>query len=125
MTPLKAAKAAGFKNLAELSQVSGVAIRTLQDQFKNNPDKFQLALHAAIYRKEWKWIDDGPKGTVQRIEEMALPQGWTQYPSYGPYEWQFVHDNYDGAPDSDNDHLMVQADTIEEAVVLIKQMESE
>lgn len=54
MTPLKAAKAAEFKNLAELSQISGVAIRTLQDQFKNNPDKFQLAVDAALYRREKK-----------------------------------------------------------------------
>ena len=64
MTPLKAAKAAGFKDLPELSKLSGVPIRTLQDQHKNNPDKFQLAIDAALYRKDWKWLEDKPKRTV-------------------------------------------------------------
>ena len=54
---------------------------------------------------------------------MELPEGWNQYPSYGPYEFEFVHDNYDGAPDSDHGHLMVQADTIEEAVLLIAEID--
>ena len=57
MTALQKAKAAGFKNLAELSEHSGVAIRTLQDQSKNNPDKFQASLELAVYRRDWKWID--------------------------------------------------------------------
>lgn len=51
MTPSKTAKAAGFKNLSELSRLSGVAIRTLQDQHKDNPEKFKLAIDAALYRK--------------------------------------------------------------------------
>jgi len=61
MTALKAAKASGFKNLSELSELSSVPIRTLQDQFKNNPSRFELAIHAAIYRRDWKWLDDKPK----------------------------------------------------------------
>ena len=61
MSALKKAKEAGFKNLAELSAISGVPIRTLQDQFKNNPSRFELAIHASIYRRDWKWLEDKPR----------------------------------------------------------------
>ncbi len=45
-----------------------------------------------------------------------LPQGWSQNLSHGPYTYEFLHDSYDGAPDSDTSRLIVQADSLEEAI---------
>ncbi len=54
----------------------------------------------------------------------TIPPKWTRYPSYGPYQFEYIHDSYDGAPDSDTDHLMVQADSDYEAVLLIEELEA-
>lgn len=54
-----------------------------------------------------------------------LPKGWSQHISYGPYVYEFLHDSYDGAPDSDTNHLMVQADSLDEAMQDIIELEEE
>lgn len=55
----------------------------------------------------------------------TIPPNWTRFYSEGPYKYTYVHDSYDGAPDSDTDHLMVQADSDYEAVLLIEELEAE
>ena len=42
----------------------------------------------------------------------------------GPHKWDFVHDDYDGAPDG-NDNRYGHADSIEEAHRLIDALEEE
>lgn len=54
-----------------------------------------------------------------------LPEGWTKAIAYpeSDYFYTFTHDNYDGAPDSDTSHLFFHADSIEEALEIIKEIE--
>jgi len=54
----------------------------------------------------------------------TIPPNWTRFYSEVPYKYIYVHDDYDVAPDSDTDHLMVQADSDYEAVLLIEELEA-
>lgn len=52
MTPSKQAKQAGLKSLAELSEISHVPVRTLQDWFNNYPKRFNFVCSGAALIKE-------------------------------------------------------------------------
>ena len=51
MTPSKKAKQAGLTSLAELSKISHVPTRTLQDWFNNYPERFEFACNGAALVK--------------------------------------------------------------------------
>lgn len=51
MTPSQQAKAAGLKSLRELSDISGVSTRTLENWHKRNPQRFAVILAGAVL---WK-----------------------------------------------------------------------
>ena len=51
MTPSKQAKQAGLTSLAELSEISHVPVRTLQDWFHNYPQRFKFTCEAAALVK--------------------------------------------------------------------------
>lgn len=51
MTPSKQAKQAGLTSLAELSEISHVPIRTLQDWFHNYPKRFNFVCIGAALVK--------------------------------------------------------------------------
>ena len=51
MTPSKQAKQAGLNSLAELSEISHVPTRTLQDWFNNYPERFEFACNGAALIK--------------------------------------------------------------------------
>lgn len=52
MTPSQQAKQAGLNSLAELMRLTGLPERTVHDWHKHNQTKFQIAIDAALYRKE-------------------------------------------------------------------------
>ncbi len=50
---------------------------------------------------------------------------WTITENWKPHgRWEFVHDDYDGAPDS-GDHRCGQAATVEDCIDEIKRIEGE
>lgn len=49
--PSEAAKRAGLKSLAELSNISGESVQTLNNWFKNEPRRFELILKGAVLEK--------------------------------------------------------------------------
>ena len=51
MTPSKQAKQAGLTSLAELSEISHVPVRTLQDWFNNYPQRFNFVCNGAALIK--------------------------------------------------------------------------
>ncbi len=51
MTPSKQAKQAGLNSLAELSEISHVPVRTLQDWFNNYPQRFNFVCIGAALVK--------------------------------------------------------------------------
>ena len=51
MTPSKKAKQAGLNGLAELSEISHVPVRTLQDWFNNYPKRFNFVCNGAALVK--------------------------------------------------------------------------
>ena len=51
MKPSEAAKLAGLKSLAELAEVSGESVQTLNNWFKNEPRRFELVLKGAVFEK--------------------------------------------------------------------------
>mgnify|MGYP003663791340 CR=1 FL=1 len=52
MTPSTQVKAAGLNSLAELSEISHVPVRTLQDWFNNYPQRFNFVCSGAALIKE-------------------------------------------------------------------------
>jgi len=54
MTASHECKNSGLKSLAELVRLSGVARSTLIDWHTSENPKFQLAIDAALYRREKK-----------------------------------------------------------------------
>jgi hypothetical protein len=44
MTPAERAKAAGFKNLSEVSEITGVSLNTLANWAKHKPRLFEIVL---------------------------------------------------------------------------------
>ena len=46
------AKAAGFKNLDELSKITGQSTQTLRNWDANKPDLFEVVLEGAIRKKD-------------------------------------------------------------------------
>ena len=51
VTPSKQAKQAGLNSLAELSEISHVPVRTLQDWFNNYPQRFNFVCSGAALVK--------------------------------------------------------------------------
>lgn len=51
MTPSQQCKTAGLASLSELVRLIKVARSTLIDWHKDSPDKFSMAIDAALYRK--------------------------------------------------------------------------
>jgi len=51
MKPSEKAKAAGLKSLAELAEISGESVQTLNNWFKKEPRRFELVLKGAIAEK--------------------------------------------------------------------------
>ncbi len=52
MTPSQQCKESGLASLSELVRLVKVARSTLIDWHKNSPDKFSMAIDAALYRKD-------------------------------------------------------------------------
>jgi len=52
MTPSEQCKQAGLDSLAELQRLTGTPQRTLIDWHRTNPDRFKMAIDAALYRKQ-------------------------------------------------------------------------
>lgn len=50
-TPSQQCKSAGLASLTELVRLVKVPVSTLQDWCKNSPDKFSMAIDAALWRK--------------------------------------------------------------------------
>lgn len=48
MTPSLQAKSAGLKSLAEVSQITGVAISTLNDWHRTKPDLFKVVIAGCV-----------------------------------------------------------------------------
>ena len=48
MKPSEKAKAAGLKSLAELAEISGESVQTLNNWHKNKPRLFELVLKGAV-----------------------------------------------------------------------------
>ena len=46
------AKAAGLKNLAELSELTGQSTHTLRNWDENKPELFQVVLEGAVSKKQ-------------------------------------------------------------------------
>jgi len=55
--PSEKCKAAGLKSLAELAEISGASIQTLNNWFKNKPIIFDLVLRGAIMKKHCQLFD--------------------------------------------------------------------
>jgi hypothetical protein len=51
MTPSKQCKAAGLKNLAELSKITTVSVRTLQNWHEHKPKLFEVVIYGALHIK--------------------------------------------------------------------------
>ena len=51
MKPSEKCKAAGLKSLAELSEISGESVQTLNNWSKNKPLVFDLVLRGAVVKK--------------------------------------------------------------------------
>lgn len=51
MKPSEAAKLAGLKSLAELAEISGESVQTLNNWFKNESRRFELVLKGAVLEK--------------------------------------------------------------------------
>ena len=51
MKPSEKAKSAGLKSLAELAEISGESVQTLNNWFKNEPRRFELILKGALVEK--------------------------------------------------------------------------
>ncbi len=51
MKPSEKCKAAGLKSLAELSEISGESVQTLNNWFKHKPRLFDLVLRGAIVKR--------------------------------------------------------------------------
>jgi len=51
MKPSEKCKAAGLKSLAELSEISGESVQTLNNWSKNKPTVFGLVLRGAVVKK--------------------------------------------------------------------------
>jgi len=54
MTPDQRSKAAGLKGFWQLIVLSDIPESTLKNWNRKNPRKFQLAIDAALYRREKK-----------------------------------------------------------------------
>ena len=57
MKPSEKAKSAGLKSLAELAEISGESVQTLNNWFKNEPRRFELILKGAIAEKFAKAVE--------------------------------------------------------------------
>ncbi len=57
MKPSEKAKSAGLKSLAELAEISGESVQTLNNWFKNEPRRFELILKGAVSEKFAHRID--------------------------------------------------------------------
>lgn len=57
MKPSEKAKAAGMKSLAELAEISGESVQTLNNWHKNKPRLFDLVLKGAVAERFAKNID--------------------------------------------------------------------
>ena len=55
MTTSEKCKAAGLKSLAELSQITGRAVRTLQQWDSTCPEFFEIVLIGAVHKKLFKF----------------------------------------------------------------------
>ena len=51
MKPSESAKLAGLKSLAEMAEISGESVQTLNNWFKNEPRRFELVLKGAVFEK--------------------------------------------------------------------------
>lgn len=51
MKPSESAKLAGLKSLAEMAEISGESVQTLNNWFKNEPRRFDLVLKGAVFEK--------------------------------------------------------------------------
>lgn len=51
MKPSEKCKAAGLKSLAELSEISGESVQTLNNWHKNKPKLFDLVLRGAVVKR--------------------------------------------------------------------------
>jgi len=51
MKPSEKCKAAGLKSLAELAEITGESVQTLNNWFKNKPVVFDLVLRGAVLLK--------------------------------------------------------------------------
>ena len=57
MKPSEKSKSAGLKSLAELSEISGESVQTLNNWFKNEPRRFGLILKGAVAEKFAKAVE--------------------------------------------------------------------
>lgn len=57
MKPSEKAKAAGLKSLAELAEISGESVQTLNNWHKNKPRLFELVLKGAIAERFAKHVE--------------------------------------------------------------------
>ena len=51
MKPSESAKLAGLKSLAEMAEISGESVQTLNNWFKNEPRRFELVLKGVVFEK--------------------------------------------------------------------------
>jgi len=52
MTPSEQCKQAGLKNLNELSELTTVSVRTLQNWHENKPMLFEVVIYGALHIKK-------------------------------------------------------------------------
>jgi hypothetical protein len=61
LKPSEVCKSAGLKSLAELSEISGESVQTLNNWFKNEPRRFELILKGVLFEKTMAALDAATK----------------------------------------------------------------
>jgi len=64
MKPSETCKAAGLKSLAELSELSGESVQTLNNWYKKKPRLFEIILKGVLFEKTMAQLESVTKRTT-------------------------------------------------------------
>lgn len=67
MTASKQAKTLGAKSLKQVSEVSGVPVRTLHDWYEDKPDLFETVVVGCVYQLRFSGVDSHKLALLMEI----------------------------------------------------------
>jgi len=67
MKPSEVCKSSGLKSLAELSELSGESVQTLNNWYKGEPRRFEIVLKGVMFEKTVKSLELATRPAPRKI----------------------------------------------------------